>query len=114
MYYYSLRISISDKGQIDQLNRILEIESNYPEVGWGIEIIKENSNIDFNFADYFLSILNGKEAELKAVNISTDNISIWVLYEYEGQCNLEFTPTDLKRFGDAGISLCISCWEKQQ
>jgi len=112
MYYYSLRINITDNEQIDQLNRILEVKSNYPEVGWGIEVIKENNDSDFKFADYFLSILNGKDAELKVLNISTDNISIWVLYEYEGQCNLEFNSTELKKIGDAGISLCISCWEK--
>lgn len=114
MYYYSLRIPISNTEQVVQINRILEIKSNYPEVGWGIEVIKGNNYSEFNFADYFISILNGKEAELKDININMDDISIWVLYEYQGQCNLEFNSTDLKKIGNAGISLCISCWEERR
>ena len=114
MYYYSLRISISNTDQVDQINRILGIKSNYPEVGWGIEVIKKNNYSEFNFADYFLSILIGKESELKDINISIDDISIWVLYEFQDQCNLEFNSTDLKKIGNAGVSLCISCWEKHR
>jgi len=112
MYYYSLRISISNIEQIDQINRILEVKSNYPEVGWGLEIIKENNYFEFNFTDYFLSILKEKDVELKDINITPDDISIWVLYEYQDQCNLEFNSVDLTKIGSAGISLCISCWEK--
>ena len=43
---------------------------------------------------------------------NTQNISIWCLYEYDEQCNMEFQPNELKRLGDAGITLCISCWRR--
>ena len=112
MYYYSLRISITNIKQIEAVNSILRIKSNYPEVGWGLEIVKEDNESKFNFINYFLSIIEGKNSQLRNININNNDISIWVLYEYQDQCNLEFTSTDLKRIGAAGVSLCISCWEK--
>lgn len=38
-------------------------------------------------------------------------ISIWRYYEYDEQCNFEFSPQELKRMGDNGITFCISCWD---
>ena len=112
MYYYSLRISITNIKQIEAVNSILRIKSNYPEAGWGLEIVKDDNELGLNFIDYFLSIIEGKSSQLKNINITDDDISIWVLYEYQDQCNLEFTSTDLKKIGNAGVSLCISCWER--
>jgi hypothetical protein len=43
-----------------------------------------------------------------------DEVSIWYLYEYSGQCNMEFEPQDLKRLGNLGVRLCISCWEGEK
>ena len=64
-----------------------------------------------NFIETFLSYLNGKERELLELGVRSENISIWMLYEYDGQCNLEFSPSDMKRLGEKEISLCVSCWE---
>jgi len=40
-------------------------------------------------------------------------LQLWVLYEYEHQCNLEFTPQQLKKLGELNIPLLISCWQKK-
>jgi hypothetical protein len=49
---------------------------------------------------------------LKDNGISTDDITIWYMYEYKQQCNMEFWPNITKRIGELGIVLCITCWEK--
>ena len=51
--------------------------------------------------------------KLESIGISREDISIWVLYEYEGQCNMEYDPVSMKKIGENGIVLCISCWEKE-
>jgi hypothetical protein len=49
--------------------------------------------------------------KIHALGISNDDLSIWYLYEYDEQCNMEFHPRQLKKFGELDIVLCISCWQ---
>lgn len=113
MYLFSLRISIQEENQIDIINNILNIKSNYSQCGWGLEITEEVAP-DFSFISYFLSILENKYEKLEQVGIYREDISIWLLYEYSNQCNMEFSPNDLYKLGKEGITLCISCWEKER
>lgn len=113
MYYYSLRIDVRCDTQISQINEILGIVSNGDSGFWELEVIRELDDQSFNFIDFFLSLLNGKYIEMENIGIYKEDISIWMLYEYEGQCNMEFRPIDMEELGKQGIILCISCWEKE-
>ncbi len=55
--------------------------------------------------------MEGKYELLATIGIERKDITIWMLYEYDQQCNLEFDPIRMKRLGDNGIGLCISCWD---
>ena len=113
MYYYSLRIYTVNLIQVRQVNELLGVRSNYPnEDDWSLEVVQKEDDPPFLFIDYFLSLLEGKYEKLESIGISRENISIWVLYEYEGQCNMEYDPVSIKKMGENGIALCISCWEK--
>ena len=94
MYIYRLQILSSKSYSEEQLNNVIGVSSNFPHADWGIEIIQSDEN--------FSGIL-----------VSREDISIWVLYEYEGQCNMEYDPVSMKKIGENGIVLCISCWEKE-
>lgn len=61
--------------------------------------------------DGLLKAINGKTEEIK--NLGIEKIILWFYYEYEGQCNMEFTAEQLKLMGDNDIHFCISCWEKR-
>ena len=87
------------------------MSSNFLYANWGIEIIQSGENFS-EILVYFLSLLEGKYEKLESIGISRENISIWILYEYEGQCNMEYDPESMKKLGESGILLCISCWEK--
>mgnify|MGYP005900678743 FL=1 len=87
------------------------MSSNFLYANWGIEIIQSGENFS-EILVYFLSLLEGKYEKLESIGISREDISIWVLYEYEGQCNMEYDPESMKKLGESGILLCISCWEK--
>jgi hypothetical protein len=86
-YYYSLRIGASDE-QVEDINGILGVKSNYPP-DWGLKLIERENDEIIHFIDYFLSILNGKYEQLERIGITRDDISVWMLYEYDNECNME-------------------------
>ncbi len=110
-YKYSLRIDceLQQRKAISDLIG-LENNGNY-NANWSHEIVESETDNPVDFISFFLSYLNDKDKELLKLGVKTENISIWMLYEYDGQCNLEFLPKDMKRLGEKGISLCVSCWE---
>jgi hypothetical protein len=71
--------------------------------------IHETEDTDVYFIDYFLSILEGKYEQLKQIGIERNDISVWVIYYYDGQCNMEFSPERMYKLGKEEITLCISC-----
>ena len=78
---------------------------------WSYEVVQAQNDSYFDFINNFLDILENKYDKLSNLGIERDNISFWKLYEYDQQCNLEFDPIRMKRLGDNGITLCISCWD---
>ena len=78
---------------------------------WTYEVVQENDDPYFDFIKEFLDILENKYKKLLNLGIQKEDISVWYLYEYDQQCNMEFDPTRLKRLGENGITLCISCWD---
>jgi hypothetical protein len=78
---------------------------------WTHEVIDDQPNTYFDFINVFLDLLETKYHDLEQLNIRRENISVWMSYEYDQQCNMEFDPVRLKRLGDNGITLCISCWD---
>ena len=77
---------------------------------WIYEVIDDKKDEWFDFINVFLDLLETKNHEIEELNIKRENISIWLLYEYDQQCNMEFNAQRLKRLGDSGITFCISCW----
>lgn len=107
-YFFSLQI-FADSCLVNDITRILEIEPNLPQVNWGYELkIEEHSYT--NFIERFLGILDGKYEQLEKIGISRSDITIWMIYEYDEQCNMEFFPDEMRRLGENGISLCVSCY----
>jgi hypothetical protein len=107
--YYSLRINTKESNY-NLVSEILSVKPNDLSRGWIYEIKKEE-NIYFDFIESFLKLLENNFGKLADIGIHKENISIWLIYEYNNQCNLEFSPDVLKRLGDNEISLCISCYE---
>ena len=110
-YYYSLQIDIDENKSV-LIDEILGVSRNMFNINWGLEIIIHKDDIAFDFIEYFIGILKDKYQKLELIGIARENISLWLLYEYEGQCNMEFSPEQLLKIGQEKVSLCISCWEK--
>jgi len=65
----------------------------------------------FDFINVFLDALEPKIDELLKLGVTKDDITFWLLYEYDQQCGMEFHPQEMKRLGESGIVLCIDCWQ---
>lgn len=108
-YQFILDIGYVQSHSGDEIAKVLNLKSNIEYIGaWSYEIL-DNDNIDF--ALEFTKILSGKLNELKSIGITKNDIRGWFIYDYEHQCNMEFTSRQLKLLGDNGIKLCISCYD---
>ncbi|MBB1283659.1 hypothetical protein HRH25_04665 [Flavisolibacter sp. BT320] len=119
MKYYRLQIKTGSKEVFQQITDVLAISPLIPvsdsRINYGDWIYEVEDNATgpyYDFIDRFISILEPNFSLLAKIGIATEDITFWCLYAYDQQCNLEFHPKELKRLGDFGISLCISCWEK--
>ena len=59
-----------------------------------------------------LNAIDCKVTKIKSLGI--DEVVLWCLYEYEAQCNMEFTPEEILIMGRNNIGLCISCWKRKR
>lgn len=109
-YRYVLDIGNSEQ-QTNKITDILGVIPNNKHHIWGYELIEKCEDDYIDFINIFLDILQNKYQYLKELGIERGNIIIWMTYAYEHQCNLQFKPKDLKRLGDNGIKLCISCYD---
>lgn len=114
---YSLQIYNSNK-LYSKINSILGVQNNKKShklnLNWIYELIHDENLPtikESNIIEHFLNILKNKYHILESINIRREDISIWMIYEYDDQCNLEFNPEILERIGRNGISLCISCYQ---
>ena len=109
-YNYQLRIK-SDN--ISQVTEILGLTSQCEsDAFWMIEISESALDPPIDYFSKFLGVLEGKYGELQRIGVSRSDLSIWILYEYEDQCNIELRPENMAKLGKNGIVLCFSCWQR--
>lgn len=109
---YCLKIDLRN---VKNKKSILEIIKKKPTLiddnQWELELVENENDSYVDFINIFMDILDRNFSSLEKIGIYREDISIWLYYEYDEQCNLEFLPAQMKRIGDNGISLCISCWQ---
>jgi hypothetical protein len=115
---YQLQICFDPS--LETYDAITTALSKFPKIGnhsqsiptcWIYEVIVEEIDPYFDFIHEFLNILENNYVKLSKAGVEKESISIWLYYEYDSQCNMEFDPVRLKRLGENGITLCISCWD---
>ena len=122
MKYYRLYIDTDGRAETyNSITKILDLkplkfentkDSDNQFSLWAYEIQEGDNNPYFDFIHEFLNILEPKFLDLEKLGILKDNILLWLLYEYDQQCAMEFHPKEMKRLGDSGIHLNIDCWQK--
>jgi len=107
---YELRIETEEKNY-SEVSNILGVQPKNYKYGWSYTIILEEEKQYYNIIEKFLDILDGKYEKLFNLKIERKFITIWLIYGYHNQCNMEFSPETMERLGKNGITLCISCFE---
>ena len=65
----------------------------YDEIAWLLDLIEKN------------------EKGLRDNGVDFSDSQIWMIYDYDKQCNMEFDADLLERIGKLGMKLCVSCEE---
>lgn len=106
---YVLRITC-DRAKIPQVSAILGIVGNASDdYDWVLKLGETDPGDEYWRT--FINLLEGKYDQLEALGVKRDDITIWLYYGYENQCNFEFHPDQMLALGKNGIVLCVSCWE---
>ncbi|MEI6332529.1 MAG: hypothetical protein WCP16_25085 [Pseudanabaena sp. ELA645] len=121
---FVLELQIERGQNIEAISAILGVQPNWTSRNWCFAVIRDYDNDDMDeiceyehfddipsFIDQFVDLLEGKYKQLAKIDIQRSDIIFWQYYAYDGQCNLEFTPKQLKKLGDNEIRLCVSCWD---
>jgi hypothetical protein len=107
---YELRINVEEKF-FEIVSSIVGLQPKSYKFGWSYEIVFEEQKEYYDIIAKLLDSLEGKYEELQKLGIENNDISIWLIYGYHNQCNMEFRPNTLERLGKREITLCISCYE---
>jgi hypothetical protein len=117
MKYYKLVIFTDGTGTTYQkITAILGVEPvQEDEYGvWTYLVEEQEESPSFDFINRFLDLLEPHFEKLKEVGVTKDDLLFWLLYEYEYQCALGFSPQELHRLGVSGIALNIDSWEAKK
>lgn len=96
------------------INEILGIKATSTSINkWYYSVVDKKNDEYYDFINRFLDILEGKYDKLSKIGVNMEDITIWHIYVHDGQCNLEFDPQRMKRLGENGISLCVSCYQEE-
>lgn len=78
-------------------------------------IIRAPENLQHTcFYDEIVWLIDSIEPHIEAlqsIGICMNESSVWMIYEYFAQCNMEYDSNVLSRIGKLGIKLCVSCYQ---
>lgn len=110
-YIYKLEI-LSSEEYIQKIYDQLKISTaKITSTSWRLELTQNENDDYIYFITIFVGIISKNINHFKALNIKPEDITVWVLYAYKDQCNMEFSPEQMNKLCQFGITLCISCWE---
>jgi len=117
MKYYRLHIdSKSDFILYKKITQILNIEPAEEDDEtyslWTYAYEEDENDSYYDFINKFLDIIEPNVSKLQEIGIYKEDITFWMVYEYEHQCGMEFHPQEMKRLGESGIVMCIDCFKK--
>lgn len=124
MKYHRLHIDTDGtQNNYNEISKILGVQptdfprskfDNNPFDMWTYAVDVADEDLYYDFINKFLEILEPKFVDLEKLGVTKDKITIWLLYEYYGQCAMEYHPKEMKRLGESGIALCIDCWQRAE
>lgn len=80
---------------------------------WTYQINEDEETGPFlDFINHCLDLLAGKYEQLAVLGAARGDILIWLNYEYQYQCAMEFDPQQLQRLGENGVHLNIDCFDR--
>jgi len=97
------------------IQEILKVQVQNGQVSCPNEIpLNEDESVHYKELKWLLDLIEPHVDTLIEAGVCFDNSSIWMTYGYFNQCNMEFDAIILKRIGDLGLKLCVSCYADEE
>lgn len=110
MTEYVLKIK-APKELFPQITTILGVKPSKTDYDWELSV-QESDKVFIKAIPYFISLIEHKISELEKIGIIGGSVSVWLYKVYAGQCNMEFSPDEMRLLADHNMALCVSCWEE--
>lgn len=112
-FEYELKIIAPNNTIAEEIYNLIGIrKAVVDEYIWSYIITEEEKDSPVEFINVFTNIIHKNKNQLKTIGVEKENITIWLYYEYDVQCNIELRPDELKKLSEAEVPFCISCWQK--
>lgn len=113
-YYFYLSLNSIDSNEIEDsiLQNILGVSVENGIIECPADIVFETDQlINYYELKWLLDLIQSHIDELLNAGVSFESSQIWMNYGYFNQCNMQFDSLILKRIGDLGLTMCVSCYE---
>ena len=103
----NLKIKLSDKNEVGDIDNIGRYRDK--PIPYGAATLEPPS--EYKDFDGFIWMINTLNPSLIKTfqDYGADDIELHLLYIYEGQCNLAFSPDELTKISQLNIDFTISC-----
>jgi len=105
---YQVRIGTDHIASIDSL---LGTVSESRDGFWIKSIHQKEGEQGVDFTKIFRDLIEPHLSSIRQLTWSEQAISVWVLYEYDQQCNFELSADNMRDILAIEAYFCISCWE---
>lgn len=78
---------------------------------WTYQLREKDEDEYVDFTKIFEDLLTPNMKALNKIGVTSNDMSIWVVYEYFRQCSLGFSSLELQRISNLNVPLSIDCHE---
>lgn len=116
MKFYNLHINCASEENHQKITKLLGVspKDDNDMTTWWYQLCQDDEEVHINFSKVFESLLKPNMEKLGNLGITSNDMLIWVVYEYFRQCSLSFDSLELQRLGNLNIALNIDCYEAER
>lgn len=108
--FYTLEIKSSNSYGVMQIMGIGECSN---DQNYQYRIVDGDDPLDIEedyVLEHYLNLLEKHKESLLRID-DKHTITLWMTYEYDDQCNMEFPTEHVRRMADLNVYLCISAYQ---
>lgn len=113
MKFHNLYIDCHKDSDYQSITKLLGVvpKEDKDASTWWYQLCQGEGELHIDFSKVFEALLKPKMGELRKLGLTSNDMLIWIVYEYFEQCSMSFDSLELQRLGNLKIPLNIDCYE---